>query len=49
MKEKTIMNKHVYFPPEAEAIDLRQEEAILTDSFVGRADYNYNTNEMEEL
>ena len=43
------MNKHVYFPPESEILDLRQEEAFLIDSLTGRADNQYDTNVMEEL
>lgn len=45
----STMNKHVYFPPESEIIDLRQEEAFLIDSLTGRADNQYDTNVMEEL
>ena len=43
------MKKLVYFPPEAEAIEMCQEEAILTDSLTGRANVGYSDHEMEEL
>lgn len=43
------MNKLVYCPPEAEVIEMCQEEAFLNDSLVGRADTEYGDNPMEEL
>ena len=43
------MKKQLYFPPEAEVIEVRQEMAFLQASEVGRADKDYDDNEMEEL
>ena len=45
------MKKELYFPPVTEVIDVRMEAALLTGTVlrVGRADNEYEDNEMEDL
>ena len=44
------MKKQLYFPPEAEEIEVWQEMAfLLASDNVGRADNGYEDNEMEGL